>query len=216
MLKCYSSLPESGMSREASSHKDLGCFEAFLHAFPTMVPLCCLGRLCNTVSSVMLRWAQRQWSCKLRPAPGHLHTYYYFESIHGSSTCLIQHFFTISINPLRSEKVQFISSKLKVKGMIWNKESQSNIMKVLGKRVIIQGSPWPERTSTYIQDPFQSSSPCFLSAFKLASPHLHQYGQYIHMSGKRHEFSPPSPTSGSKEQKAHGSVTGDEAVPMDQ
>lgn len=205
MLKRYSSSSESGMSREASSHKDLGCFEAFLHAFPTMVPLCWLGGLWNMVSSVLPRCAQRQWSCKLRPAPGHLHTYYYFESLHGSSTCLIQHF-TISISPLRSEKVQFISSKLKVKGMIWNKESQSNIMKVLGKRVIGQGNPWPEQTSTYIQDPFQSSSPCFLSAFKLASSHLHQYGQYIRMNGKRHEFLPPSPTSGSKEQKGHGSV----------
>lgn len=148
MLKCYSSLPESETSREAPPHKDLGCFGAFLHAFPTMVPLCWLEGLCNMVSNVLPRWAQRQWSCKLRPAPSHLHTYYYFESIHGSCTCLIQHFFTISITPLRSEKVQFISGKLKAKGVIWNKESQSNAMKVLGKRVIIQGSPWPEQTLT--------------------------------------------------------------------
>lgn len=74
--------------------------------------------------------------------------------------------------PRRIEKVRFISSRFKAKGMICDKQSQSNINKVLVKKAIRQESPCPEQVWTYRQEPFWFKTSCFLSVFKTAQPHL--------------------------------------------
>lgn len=98
----------------------------------------------------------------------------------------------------RSEKVQSVSSRLKVKGVICNKQSQNYLSKFLVKRLLCRKAHVQSKCQYAAKDTNSIHFVFFLLS-KQPSPICTKAGTDSHSEGKTCEFSPPPPpTSESK------------------